>query len=146
MPDSEIQETLAFVDCIAWSAANIRFHEYVDTEHFLLAVVATESSAASRLLGKMKAYPRHISVEINKRHPPGPDCIMMGGPLPHTKHVTALKKQVLEMKKEAFREFPTSVVLLIAMLRQEGTSAQSMLTSFGVTEEAVMNAWKAENA
>jgi ATP-dependent Clp protease ATP-binding subunit ClpA len=133
---SPTHEALGFVWHIAQMEAVRLSHEYIDTEHILLALVQTRRCAAYSLLSEMKAFPSHIFLEIERRLTQGTPFQPSAAP-PISRKVQELWNKIPEMMEHEYREYPVTIALLLALLQQEGTLCHAVLSSFGVTEAKI---------
>jgi ATP-dependent Clp protease ATP-binding subunit ClpC len=111
-------------------------HEYVGTEHVLLALIAERSGVAAEVLEQLGADPRRIREVVEKILQHGPEMVVFGR-LPHTPRT----QQVLAYAREEAARFHHELVgtehLLLGLLReQEGVGSQ-VLMSLGLRLEDV---------
>ena len=102
-------------------------HEYVGTEHILLAIAKEGNGVAANVLRNLEVDLRKIRLEVEKIVQTGPDMVTMGK-LPQTPRA----KKVLEYAIEEARNLGQNVVgtehLLLGLLReQEGVAAQVLM-------------------
>ena len=112
-------------------------HDYVGTEHILLALVKEGTGVASVVLKKMGVELKEIRAEIEKVVERGPEPVPPNQQLPYTPRA----KRVLELSLEEARGLSHHYIgtehLLLGLLReQEGIAAQ-VLVNLGLKLEEV---------
>lgn len=111
-------------------------HEFVGTEHLLLALVKGGDGVAVKVLRKLGIDPRKIGLEVEKRMQSGPDTLVIGR-LPQTPRA----KAVTESAKEEARLVGHPVIgtehLLLGLLRVSEGKAADVLAGLGVTIDSV---------
>src|SRR5262245_38702360 len=102
-------------------------HEYIGTEHILIAILSDENELAAKVLHSFDVDPRKVQREIDKIIMPGPH-------LPSRKEMpqTPRAKRVVEFAIEEARSFRHSAVgtehLLLGLLREsEGVAGQVLM-------------------
>lgn len=105
-------------------------HEYIGTEHILLALLRDRDSAAAVLLARLGSDLEAIRAMIEATVEKGTSAAPVGAPRPYTSRV----KKVLELAMVSAREDSGSPVgtqhLLFGLLREEkGVAAQVLLHS-----------------
>jgi ATP-dependent Clp protease ATP-binding subunit ClpA len=112
-------------------------HEYVGTEHILLACTTPDDGAAAMLLQRAGAAPRDVRAAIEEMIRPG-----LAGPdvrqdLPYTTRA----KKILELAMVEARELHHNYVgvehLLLGMIREEKGIAAQVLAQQGARAEVV---------
>ncbi|MDD5313023.1 MAG: ATP-dependent Clp protease ATP-binding subunit [Dehalococcoidia bacterium] len=112
-------------------------HNYIDTEHILLGLIAEEDSVASQVLA-------NLGVSVSKVRSAVEFIVGRGG-RPNTGEVglTPRAKKVIELAVDEARRLNHSYIgtehLLLGLLREREGSAAGVLESFGVTLERVIN-------
>jgi len=111
-------------------------HNYIDTEHVLLGLIAEEDSVASQVL-------TNLGVSVSKVRSAVEFIVGRGG-RPNTGEVglTPRAKKVIELAVDEARRLNHSYIgtehLLLGLLREREGSAAGVLESFGVTLERVL--------
>jgi ATP-dependent Clp protease ATP-binding subunit ClpA len=117
-------------------AARLR-HEYVGTEHILLACTTPADGAPARLLEHAGASPRDVRAAIEELIRPGLSVRDVHHDLPYTSRA----KKVLEMTMVEARELQHNFVgvehLLLGMIREEKGIAAQVLAQQGARAEVV---------
>jgi len=114
-------------------------HNFVGTEHILLALLGPAGGAVGELLADLGVSPANVLREIRRLVPPG-SASCGSAPLPFTPRVKrALDASLEEMKRSGSRSIETTH-LLLGMLRVEDSVASRVLRKLGVTLEAVRDA------
>jgi len=111
-------------------------HNYIDTEHILLGLIAEEDSVASQVLA-------NLGVAVSKVRSAVEFIVGRGG-RPNTSEVglTPRAKKVIELAVDEARRLNHSYIgtehLLLGLLREREGSAAGVLESLGVTLDRVM--------
>jgi ATP-dependent Clp protease ATP-binding subunit ClpC len=111
-------------------------HNYIDTEHILLGLIAEEDSVASQVLS-------NLGVAVSKVRSAVEFIVGRGG-RPNTSEVglTPRAKKVIELAVDEARRLNHSYIgtehLLLGLLREREGSAAGVLESLGVTLERVL--------
>jgi len=111
-------------------------HNYIDTEHILLGLIAEEDSVASQVLA-------NLGVAVSKVRSAVEFIVGRGG-RPNTSEVglTPRAKKVIELAVDEARRLNHSYIgtehLLLGLLREREGSAAGVLESLGVTLERVL--------
>jgi len=111
-------------------------HNYIDTEHILLGLIAEEDSVASQVLS-------NLGVGVGKVRSAVEFIVGRGG-RPNTNEVglTPRAKKVIELAVDEARRLNHSYIgtehLLLGLLREREGSAAGVLESLGVTLERVL--------
>ena len=117
--------------------AKLLDHEYVGTEHILLALVKQEKSDAVRILKNLGIDPQKVPLETSKFVLRGSGEMLAMGRLPCTPRA----KKVIEFAiEEALRFEPKCVDtrhLLLGLLREKEGVAAQLLMNLGLTLERV---------
>ena len=112
-------------------------HEYVGTEHLLLALAGEEGTVAAAVLRGLSVDPSQIRQRIEKVVRAGKSAPATGPELPYTSR----SKKVLELAMTEARDFHHNYVgtehLLLGVLREEKGIAAQVLADMGITMEAV---------
>jgi ATP-dependent Clp protease ATP-binding subunit ClpA len=111
-------------------------HEYIGTEHILLALVKEGEGVAANVLKNLGVSLRKIRIEVEKLVQSGPDPVTMGK-LPKTPRA----KMVLAFSKEEAERFRQDHVgtehILLGLLREGDNVAGQVLTNLGLELEEV---------
>jgi ATP-dependent Clp protease ATP-binding subunit ClpC len=110
-------------------------HEYIGTEHILLAVVAENAGVAAAALARLGVTIDRVTRDVEKiiQHGPGGDNRSPPDSLPQTPRA----KKVIEYAIGEAREQASSAVgtehLLIGLMREDEGVAYEILRNFGLT-------------
>ena len=119
----------------AGDAAGTLRHEYIGTEHLLLALMHDRECLAFARLTNLGVNLDAMEDVIRKTVKPGQSAVPADSPRPHTTRT----KKVLELAMAAARDDDRSDVrtdhLLIGLLREKMGIAGQVLTAAGVTLE-----------
>ncbi len=111
-------------------------HEYIGTEHILLALVKEDSGAAVTVMDTFGIDPRKIRLEVEKLMHSGPDMVTMGK-LPQT----ARAKRAVVYSMEEARNLNLNCVgtehILLGLLHEQEGIAGQVLMNLGLTLEKV---------
>jgi hypothetical protein len=114
-------------------------HEYIGTEHLLLALVKKGSGTAVAILAQLKIDPARLRTEIEKIVLPGPEEVVTLGRMPQTPRA----KKAIEYAIEETGCFGHVEVgpehLLIGLLREEEGVASQVLRDLGLQREDLRN-------
>ena len=114
-------------------------HEYVGTEHILLALTREDSGVATVILENLSADPRAIRQRLEQVVTPGKADRSLDESLPYT----ARAKKVLEFGMSAARDLGHSYVgtehVLLGLVREEKGIAAQVLAEFGITMNAALD-------
>jgi ATP-dependent Clp protease ATP-binding subunit ClpC len=108
-------------------------HNYIDTEHILLGLIAEEESVASKVLGNLGVLPNKIRAAV--------EFVVGRGERSAIGEVglTPRAKRVIELAVDEARRLNHSYIgtehLLLGLLRDRDGAAVGVLESFGVTFE-----------
>jgi ATP-dependent Clp protease ATP-binding subunit ClpA len=102
-------------------------HEYIGTEHLLLALVTEGSGTAAIVLKNLELDLRKIRLEVEKIVWPGPDLVMTGG-LPQTPRTKKVIEYAIDEAQKLNHNYIGTEHLLLGLLReQEGVAAQILM-------------------
>ncbi|HPD17313.1 MAG TPA: ATP-dependent Clp protease ATP-binding subunit [Planctomycetota bacterium] len=112
-------------------------HDYVGTEHILLALVKEGTGVASVVLKKMGVELKEIRAEIEKVVERGPEPVPPNQQLPYTPRAKRVLELALEEARSLGHHYIGTEHLLLGLLReQEGIAAQ-VLVNLGLKLEEV---------
>jgi len=112
-------------------------HDYVGTEHILLALVKEGTGVASVVLKKMGVELREIRAEIEKVVERGPEPVPSNQQLPYTPRAKRVLELALDEARTLGHHYIGTEHLLLGLLReQEGIAAQ-VLINLGLKLEEV---------
>src|SRR4030043_1156324 len=106
-------------------------HNYIDTEHILLGLMAEEESVASKVLGNLGVVPNKVRAAV--------EFVVGRGERAAIGEVglTPRGKRVIELAVDAARRLNHSYIgtehLLLGLLRDREGAAVGVLESFGIT-------------
>jgi ATP-dependent Clp protease ATP-binding subunit ClpC len=112
-------------------------HNYIDTEHILLGLVAEEEGVASKVLNNLGIVPSKVRAAI--------EFVVGRGERSSSGEVglTPRAKKVIELAVDEARRLNHSYIgtehLLLGLLREHEGTASGVLESFGITLEKVQN-------
>jgi len=113
------------------------YHDYVGTEHILLALVKEGTGVASVVLKKMGVELREIRHEIEKVVERGPEPVPANQQLPYTPRAKRVLELALEEARGLGHHYIGTEHLLLGLLReQEGIAAQ-VLVNLGLKLDEV---------
>ena len=110
-------------------------HNYIDTEHILLGLIAEEDGVASKVLANLGVVPNKVRAAV--------EFVVGRGERPSIGEVglTPRAKRVIELAVDEARRLNHSYIgtehLLLGLLRESEGTAASVLESFGITLERV---------
>jgi ATP-dependent Clp protease ATP-binding subunit ClpC len=109
-------------------------HEYVGTEHVLLALVAEESGVAAGVLGRLGVSAERVTRETNKilQHGVG-SAAVTAGRLPHTPRTKKVVEYAVAEARERGDRFIDTGHLLVGLMREDQGVASQILQNFGLT-------------
>ncbi len=111
-------------------------HEYIGTEHILLALVKEGSGVAANVFKNLDIDLRKIRLEVEKIVQSGPDMVTMGK-LPQTPRAKKVIEYSIEEARNLNHNYVGTEHLLLGLLReQEGVAAQ-VLMNLGLKLEDV---------
>src|SRR5262245_39277825 len=102
-------------------------HEYIGTEHILLALIAEGSGVAANVLLILGIELRKVRREIEKIVAVGPDMVTMGK-LPQTPRAKRVIEFAIDEARQLKHDFIGTEHLLLGLLREEeGLAAQVLM-------------------
>ncbi|MFH1562434.1 MAG: ATP-dependent Clp protease ATP-binding subunit [Nitrospirota bacterium] len=111
-------------------------HDYLGTEHILLALVREGEGVAAEVLNSLGVSLEAIRIEIEKQVPPGGNLLTMGE-VPFTPH----SKKVLELAVEEARNLHHNYIgtehLLLGLIREGESVGARVLTAVGINLDQV---------
>jgi len=112
-------------------------HEYVGTEHLLLAYTNEEVPAAVRLLGALNIDHGKLRAEIDQRVQSGTSPRNSAHQLPYTSRAKKCLENAMTVAREAGHNFVGIEHLLAGIIREEKGIAAQVLAMHGASERAV---------
>lgn len=113
-------------------------HEYVGTEHILLALVHMPDHPGAKVLARLRVHIPGIREAVERTVKPGTARVAHNDSLPYTSRA----KKTLELAMTAARDLRHDYVgtehLLLGVLHEEKGIGAQVLRSFGVTVERVL--------
>jgi len=104
------------------------YHDYVGTEHILLALVKEGTGVAAVVLKKMGVELKEIRQEIEKTVERGPEPVNPNQQLPYTPRAKRVLELALEEARSLGHHYIGTEHLLLGLLReQEGIAAQVLI-------------------
>ncbi len=133
-------EELRLILSAALDEANRFRHEYVGTEHLLLALIADEDGVVAALLSELRVQPNDLRSRIEDIVKKGTARVPGSQVLPYTSRA----KKVLELAMTAARDLGDGYVgaehVLLGLINEERGIAAQMLADLGVTAERAVAA------
>jgi N-acetyl-gamma-glutamyl-phosphate reductase len=111
-------------------------HEYVGTEHILLALVKDGSCTGSKILIGLGVDLSVVPVEVEKLIKHGPDMVSMGR-LPHTPRAKKVLEYAIEEARTLGHEHVGTEHLLVGLIREQDGVAAQILRNVGLKLEDV---------
>jgi ATP-dependent Clp protease ATP-binding subunit ClpA len=111
-------------------------HEYVGTEHILLALVKEGSGVAANVLNNFDIDIRKIRIEVEKIVGAGPDLVTMGR-LPHTPRVKKAIEHAIEEARNLSHEYIGTEHLLLGLLCDTESVAGEVLRNLRVSPPTI---------
>jgi ATP-dependent Clp protease ATP-binding subunit ClpC len=109
-------------------------HEYVGTEHLLLALASDESRRAPHVLKALGVAPQTVVRVVEEIVPPGPDMVLLGRMPRSPRAQQALEEAASEAREQDQYWIDPEHVLLGLLREAEGVAAQ-ILRHLGVSLE-----------
>ena len=119
----------------ASAKAKMLNHEYLGTEHLLLALVEDRNALASHVLGKLGIDSNRIEKEVLALVQPGPTPQVTMGRLPLTPRVKSIVDHAKDEADSLGHKYIGSEHLLLAMLHERLSVAYHVLSELGVTHK-----------
>ena len=111
-----------------------RGHEYIGTEHILLALVTEGSGVGAQILKNMDIDLRKVRLEVEKLVTSGPETGTMGK-LPQTPRAKKVIEFAIEEARQLDHNFVGTEHLLLGMLREHDGVAAQVLRNLGLKLE-----------
>jgi ATP-dependent Clp protease ATP-binding subunit ClpC len=118
---------------LANQAAHRSNHEYIGTEHLLIAIVQEDSGVGAYLLKVSGLTLKSVRLMVDKRVKPGPDMITMGK-VPYTPRVKRVLEFAVSNAKSLNHEYVGTEHLLLALLDETDGIACELLAELGMTK------------
>jgi hypothetical protein len=106
-------------------------HEFIGTEHILLALVREGSGVAAQVIRKFHIDLRQVRLEVEKLIRSGPDMITIGK-LPMTPAAKRVVKHAAEESEKLGQDHIGTEHLLLGLLREEESVAAQVLMNLGL--------------
>src|SRR5688572_10708480 len=113
-------------------------HEYVGTEHLLLAYTNGEVRAAVRLLGALSIDHDKLRAEIEQRVQSGTSPRNSAHQLPYTSRAKKCLENAMTVARQSGQNFVGIEHLLAGIIREEKGIAAQVLAMQGASERAVI--------
>jgi len=110
-------------------------HEYIGTEHMLLALVKDEAGDAAKVLKALGVEPGAVRAELERILKPGPQFITPAR-LPHTPPAKRAIEFTIEEARALGHRRVGDGALLLGLIRSEESVAAQVLKSLGVALDA----------
>jgi hypothetical protein len=111
-------------------------HEYIGTEHVLLALVREGSGVAATALKNLDIDFRNVRLEVEKIVQTMPD-IVLEGKLSQTPRAKKVIEYAIEETRNLNHDYVGTEHLLLGLLREQGGAAGQVLTHLGLTVDRV---------
>src|SRR6266545_2911893 len=111
-------------------------HEYVGTEHLLLALAHEDAGLAAQILTDLGLDLRALRLEVVRIVQPGPDPAP-SGKLPPTPRARKALEYAIEEARRVKAEYVGTEYLLLGLLREGEAVAGQVLLNLGVGLDAV---------
>ena len=109
-------------------------HDYIGTEHILLALVKEGSGVGANVLKSLVVDLRTVRLEVEKLVKPGPDMVTMGK-LPQTPRAKRVIELAIEEARTLGHNYIGSDHLLLGLIAEGDGVAGHVLRSLGVELE-----------
>jgi ATP-dependent Clp protease ATP-binding subunit ClpA len=113
-------------------------HEYIGTEHILIALVKESSGVASHVLCNLGLDLRKVRLEVEKLVQSGPDMVTMGK-LPQTPRVKKVIQYAMAAVRERDHNYIGTEHLLIGLLGEKDGTAWQVLQNLEISEQAIQD-------
>ena len=113
------------------------YHDYVGTEHILLALVKEGTGVASVVLKKMGVELKEIRHEIEKTVERGPEPVSSNQQLPYTPRAKRVLELALEEARNLGHHYIGTEHLLLGLLREQDGIAAQVLINLGLKLDEV---------
>jgi hypothetical protein len=107
-------------------------HEYVGTEHLLLALVGEGGGVAAEVLQNLGVHLRTVRLNVERIVQPGPD-VVMASRLPQTPRLKKAMEYAFEESGNLNHDEVGTGHLLLGLLREEEGVAAQVLVNLGLT-------------
>lgn len=107
--------------------------EYVGTEHVLLALLRHNSGVAARVLAAFGVTEQKARLEVERMIAKDMEDTWVFGRLPGSPHYRNVIALAISEAEQLESKSISSEHLLLALLREENSTAQRVLAKFGVT-------------
>ena len=109
-------------------------HEYIGTEHILLALAKEGLGTGATILKNLGVEPAKVSLEVNKLIQMGPDMVT-AGKLPQTPRAKKVVEYAIAESRNLNHDYVGSEHVLLGLLREGEGVAHQTLVSLGITLE-----------
>src|SRR5438067_6476365 len=134
-PPSSFEVAAAQLCALAERIAGDYRHDYLGTEHLLLAVLDAYPDAAAAFLGRYRVTPRQVREAVAEEISPGPRCAPRGE-LPLTPRLGKVLGLAATLAPR-WGDHDFVAVILLSLAHGSGGTAAAILADLGVREEAV---------
>ena len=111
-------------------------HEYIGTEHVLLAIIKEGSGVGATALKDCDISLRKIRIEVERLVKSGSDVVTMGK-LPYTPRVKTLFDNAIVAARDQNHNYIGTEHLLLGLLMDPDSLATQVLTNLGVTAKII---------
>ncbi len=118
---------------IARTFARDRDHEYLGTEHLLLAIVSEGTGMGAAILASAGVDEDSLKQEIGRHIKKSMEDTWVFGRLPGSPHVKSVISRAIEIARQLGSQQIGTEHLLLAMLAEEGSIAEQVLRKLGVS-------------
>lgn len=106
-------------------------HEYIGTEHILLAIIVEGRGVAAQILQRLRIDADAVRREAEKLVQSGPDMVALGR-LPQTPRAKQAMRFAIEESGKLGHNFIGTEHLLLGLIRERGGVAAEVLAKFGL--------------
>ncbi|MGI9515488.1 MAG: Clp protease N-terminal domain-containing protein, partial [Pirellulaceae bacterium] len=113
-------------------------HEYIGTEHMLLAIIKEGSGIAANVLERLNIDLRRLRLDVESSMTSGPEMITMGK-LPQTPRAKKVIEYAMEESHDLDHSFLGTEHLLLGLMREQESNAANALKRFDLEIDQVRN-------
>ncbi|NOS99898.1 MAG: ATP-dependent Clp protease ATP-binding subunit [Phycisphaerales bacterium] len=121
---------------IARGIAREMDHEYLGTEHLLLAILQEGTGVGARILAAAGIDQNSVRAELDKRIRKSMEDTWVFGRLPGSPHLKGVVVQAVDIAGKLNSKDVCTEHLILAMLLEKGSLAEQTLRALGLTYDA----------
>jgi len=129
----KLTERVERVIQIARTLAHDRDHEYLGTEHVLLAILSEGTGMGAKILASYGIDEHRLQQEIRRHIKKSMEETWVFGRLPGSPHLKSVISHAIEIARQLESKQICTEHLLLAMLNEKGSIAEQVLREFGLT-------------